>query len=228
MSIFSKSKNVLVVAAHPDDEVLGCGATVAKLAAQGCRVRTLILATGSLSRDDGSAQNVKALERTAQTAAKILGVEHISFAAFPDNAMDTVPLLEVVKRIEQETIEFQPDTVFTHHAGDLNIDHRIAHEAVLTACRPLPGASVKTIACFETPSSTEWQSIATPVFHPTLFVDCSDGMDLKRKAIDCYEMEMRPSPHARSVEQVEDIARVRGRSVGLATAEAFVLTRHKS
>jgi N-acetylglucosamine malate deacetylase 1 len=224
--MFQGIERALVVAAHPDDEVLGCGATVARLTASGVRVRALILATGGLSRADGSQDDVNDLKAAAMTAAVTLGVEEVIFGNLPDNAMDTVSLLEVVQLVESNVQNFKPQLLMTHHAGDLNIDHRIAHEAVLTACRPLAGNPVQTILTFETVSSTEWQSTALPAFRPTVFVECGPALEIKMTALGHYKMEMQESPHPRSVEQVRELAHLRGRANGFDAAEAFDVVRH--
>jgi LmbE family N-acetylglucosaminyl deacetylase len=226
IAVFDNTSRVLVVAAHPDDEVLGCGATVARLTESGTEVRTLIMATGSLSRESGTETEVVALEKSAGLAAETLGVNGVGFGRFPDNAMDTVALLKVAQRIEEEINAFRPTLVMTHHCGDLNIDHRITHEAVLTACRPLPDSVVRTILAFETVSSTEWQSGAFPAFVPNVYVECSDTLATKLAALAHYESEMRPAPHSRSLNQVRDLAAIRGRESGHEAAEVFQLIRH--
>lgn len=221
-----RAKKALVVAAHPDDELLGFGGTLARLVQAGTVVDILILATGALSRADAGSGEVNALMDQARLAAARIGARPPRFAGFPDNAMDGLPLLTVVQAVEAVVDELRPDLVFTHHAGDLNIDHRIAHEAVLTACRPLAGQPVRTILAGETMSSTEWQSVASSAFLPTVFVDVSATLDVKLAALSAYVGEMRPHPHPRSLEQVTDQAKVWGRKVGCAAAEAFMLVRH--
>ncbi|HKP95122.1 MAG TPA: PIG-L deacetylase family protein [Fibrobacteria bacterium] len=225
---------VLVVAAHPDDEVLGCGATMAAHARKGDRVHVLILAEGLTSRDPernrGSrAGGLSRLARAARKAHSILGVSGTTLEAFPDNRMDSVPLLDVVKVIESRIAAVRPDVIYTHHAGDLNIDHRVVHQAVATACRPLPGTALRSLLCFEVPSSTEWQ-IQSPAsaFAPNWHVDVTDTLALKLKALKAYASEMRPWPHSRSLEAVEHLARWRGASAGWDAAEAFMLGRHRA
>ena len=145
---------------------------------------------------------------------------------FPDNRMDAVALLDVVKKIEAAVEAFQPEIVYTHHAGDVNIDHRIVHDAVVTACRSLPGQLVKTILFFETVSSTEWQPPQSyPVFAPNWYVDIGAFMEKKLKALHFYDSEMRGYPHPRSYEGIEILAKQRGITVGVKYAEAFMLGR---
>ncbi len=218
-------RKALVVAAHPDDEVLGCGATVAQMVRAGIEVRTLILATGALSRPDTTASDVERLKHRARAAAKILGTADPQFAGFPDNAMDTVPLIDIVRKVEQIGASFRPDLILTHHQGDLNIDHQICFKAVLTAFRFLPGTPQSAILSFETPSATEYGALPTTAFVANHYVEIGDGLETKLQALRAYDEEMRPSPHPRSIDHIRDLARVRGREVGVGACEAFVLIR---
>lgn len=222
-------RSILILAAHPDDEVLGCGGVIAKLADQGANIHVAFLADGVFSRaGDQKNKNNELNDRriAAHKACGILGVKSISFGNFPDNRMDTLALLDVTQVVEQLIYAHQPDTIFTHHAGDLNIDHRRTHDAVFTACRPQRGHPVKTVLCFEVPSSTEWQLPgSTPVFTPNWFVDISDTIERKLAALEAYATELRPWPHPRSRQGVEHLARWRGATVGVDAAEAFILGR---
>lgn len=222
----------LIVASHPDDEVLGCGGTIARHAIAGDDVRVLILAEGVTSRDKSRKRKMRSLELTALSKAagkanKILGVKKLALCDLPDNRMDTVALLDIVKIIEELINEFKPLIIYTHHAGDLNIDHRRTHEAVVTACRPCPGCPVEELLFFEVPSSTEWQTPASSgsVFAPNWFVDVSQTLELKRKALEAYASEMRSWPHPRSIDAVMHLARWRGACAGFEAAEAFMLGR---
>lgn len=225
-------KTVLILAAHPDDEVLGCGGTIANLAGQGTRVHVAFLADGVASRDGDTTAQQAALEvrRTAaRQACKILGVTSVSFDDMPDNRLDSMALLDIVKPVEALIDQKRPDSVFTHHAGDLNIDHRRLHEAVVTACRPRTGHPVRALLFFEVASSTEWQTPGSaPVFAPNWFVDISATLERKMAALEAYDAEMCPWPHPRSRLGVEHLARWRGATVGVEAAEAFVLGRHLS
>jgi N-acetylglucosamine malate deacetylase 1 len=218
---------ILVVAAHPDDEVLGCGATIARHAASGDEVRVLILAEGITSRGAGrKASELAKLRSAAKKANGILAVKEHFLERMPDNRMDGVDLLDVVKVVERHVDEFNPQTVYTHHAGDLNVDHRVTHQAVMTACRPLPGHSVTRILCFEVPSSTEWQPPASgATFAPNWFNDVSRTLPVKLKALRAYAGEMRKWPHPRSLRAVEHLAHWRGATIGVDAAEAFMLAR---
>ena len=219
-------RRILVVAAHPDDEVLGCGGTIAAHSRLGDAVRVAILTRGLASRGKVRASEFKALQASARAANARLGVSDLEFGAFPDNAMDSLPRLSVIKHVEAVVASFRPQVVYTHHCGDLNVDHRRVGEAVVAACRPLPGSCVERIQFFEVPSSTEWQ-IGAPHgrFEPNWFVDVSRTLEAKLAALAEYQGEMREWPHARSIEAVGHLARWRGASVGLQAAEAFMLGR---
>jgi len=222
-------KNVLVVAAHPDDEILGCGATIAKLAANGCNVNIAIMAEGLTSRDKNrnvtaNKEELNELAQTAKKAAKFIGAKNLELLSLPDNRMDSMDLLDVVKEIESLKNKYKPDTIFTHNSTDVNIDHEIINRAVLTACRPVPGECVKTILSFEVQSSTEWK---TPYQFPAnWYEDVSDYMEMKLKALEIYESEMREFPHARSIEAVEALGKWRGSNIGCRYSEAFILERN--
>ncbi|HVZ53578.1 MAG TPA: PIG-L deacetylase family protein [Pseudolabrys sp.] len=220
-------RRVAVIVAHPDDEVLGCGGTIRRHVLAGDEVAVFILADGETSRDGhaGSAA-IGARHEAAQKAAAILGVSQLVARSLPDNRMDSLPLLDVVKVIEQHIRDFSPDTVYTHHIGDLNIDHRCVHKAVVTACRPQGGHPVLNLLFCEIPSSTEWQTPGSgPAFAPNCFVDIAATLDAKMQALRAYEAEMRPWPHVRSYEAVEHLARWRGATMGCAAAEAFIVGR---
>lgn len=221
--------SVLVIAAHPDDEVLGCGGTLIKAAAAGAEIHLAFLADGIGARHPDPAHRQAELDQrraAARTAADILGAASIHFGDLPDNRLDSVPLLDLTQRVEALIARHRPTTLLTHHAGDLNIDHRRTHQAVMTACRPQPGHPVRTLLCFEVPSSTEWQppGSGTP-FTPNWFVDIGATLDGKLAALAAYAAEVRDWPHPRSGAGVEYLARWRGASVGCEAAEAFMLAR---
>ena len=225
------SRKILVVAAHPDDEVLGCGGAILKHIESGDIVHTIIMAEGLTSRDccwdvEGRADELSELHKTAKKVADFMGVEKLIMNNFPDNRMDSVTLLDVVKTIEREVDEFQPNVVYTHHAGDVNVDHRVTHDAVITACRSLPGEPVREILFFETLSSTEWQMMtADKIFQPNVYVDITKQINKKIKALELYNSEMREYPHPRSYEGVKILAQYRGLTVGCPYGEAFMLGR---
>lgn len=221
---------VLVIAAHPDDEVLGCGGTLLKLARAGAEIHLAFLADGIGARNPDPAQRQAELDQrraAARAAADILGAASIHFDALPDNRLDSIPLLDLTQRVEALIARYRPTTLFTHHVGDLNIDHRRTHQAVMTACRPQSGHPVRTLLCFEVPSSTEWQppGSGTP-FTPNWFEDIGATLDGKLAALAAYAAEVRDWPHPRSREGVQYLARWRGATVGCEAAEAFMLARH--
>jgi N-acetylglucosamine malate deacetylase 1 len=225
-------KNVLVIAAHPDDEVLGCGGTVARHALHGDKVHLAILAEGVTSRSSERvtarhAAKLSHLQSAADLAGKRLGVASVSCHDFADNRMDSLDLLDVVKQVEKLISAHDPHIVYTHHCGDVNIDHAITHQAVFTACRPLPESRIERLLAFETASSTEWSPPgSSSAFAPNWFVDISATLGAKIDALGAYQTEMRAWPHPRSFEAVEHLARWRGATIGVEAAEAFVLLRN--
>lgn len=216
---------VAAIFAHPDDEVLGCGGALALHAARGDRVRILLLATGLASRNPVGAREIEELRDQGRRAARILGAGAVAFEDFPDNAMDGVPLLEVVKRVEAFLAGYSAELIYTHHGGDLNVDHRVVQRAVTTACRPLPGRGDHAILACEVTSSTEWATAPLAAFAPTEFVDISESLERKIAALSCYEGEIRSWPHPRSADGVQALARWRGAQAGFEAAEAFVTLR---
>jgi LmbE family N-acetylglucosaminyl deacetylase len=222
--------SVLVVAAHPDDEILGCGGTITRLAREGREVRIAILAEGISSRyaqrEDADQEQLRHLHARAQQAADKVGAKELVLCKLPDNRLDTVPLLDVVKLVEELVARFKPEVIYTHHPGDLNVDHGVVHRAVLTATRPVAGQRVKEIYAFEVPSSTEWAfQRLEPLFRPNVFVDITETLETKIEALACYDTETRKFPHPRSAEVLRAIATRWGSVVGLPAVEAFELIR---
>jgi len=214
---------VLIVAAHPDDEILGVGGTIARHVSRGDVVEILIVAEGATSRSDAEDGDLAKLREAANKAAQALGASPPILLGFPDNKLDSVPLLDLIHAVEAHAKALSPSIVYTHHRGDLNVDHRQVHEAVLTAFRPLPGETVRAIYAFETISSTEWG--VGPAFRPNHFVDIESVLEQKLEALSHYAMEMRDAPHARSMDAVKALAQMRGATVGLAAVEAFEVVR---
>ncbi|MGE7763359.1 PIG-L deacetylase family protein [Peribacillus sp. NPDC097895] len=213
------SMNVLVIAAHPDDEILGSGGTIKKLINHGYKVITVIAAKGRKEEE----QHIQPL---MQQANKHLGVDEVLFLEFPNLLLETIPLHEIAKAIEALLDKYQPSIIFTHHYGDTNKDHQILFQAVITAARPLPGKQPIEILCFETVSSSEWsQHTNDKEFKPNYFVDITDTIDDKLQSLHHYDIEMRPFPHPRSYDGVKYLARVRGMTVGVEFAEAFEIIR---
>jgi LmbE family N-acetylglucosaminyl deacetylase len=222
---------VLVVAAHPDDEVLGCGGTIARHAREGHDVHLAILGEGISSRharrDEASTGDLEALQADARAAAAVLGARSVVFGGLPDNRFDQLALLDVIKHVEGWIDTFRPGVIYTHHPGDLNVDHNIVFRAVLTATRPgAASVAVPDLYAFEVPSSTEWafQRIE-PVFRPNVFVEIAAGLDAKIAAMQCYRSERRESPHPRSPEMLRAAAGRWGAVAGMSAAEPFELIR---
>jgi len=223
------SESILVVAAHPDDEVLGCGGTIARLSTTHS-VHIAILGEGISSRHDARQQadkdNLARLRDDAEEVSRLLGASGLTLVGMPDNRFDEMALLDVVKPIERLIAEVQPSVIYTHHPGDLNIDHLVTFRAVMTATRPMMDCVVKDIYAFEVASSTEWAfQQFSPAFQPNVFVDVSATLDIKLQAMATYESEARQFPHPRSQQALQAIASRWGTVVGFGAAEAFQLIR---
>lgn len=219
-------KKILVVAAHPDDEVIGCGGTIARHTSEGDQVHIIFMADGVKSRKTFTTGDIEKRNKASIDSCKILGAQIPQFLSFPDNKMDTVALLDIVQELESSINKIQPSIIYTHHGEDLNVDHRITHKAVLTACRPQPLSFISEIYSFEVLSSTEWVSPNPKnAFVPNRFVDISKFIKLKEKALNAYIEEMRSFPHSRSIETAKFLAKYRGSSMGMKAAESFQTER---
>lgn len=221
---------ILVIAAHPDDEVLGCGGMIARRAAEGHHVAITILGEGVTSRyqqrDQADRAQVERLHGRSREVAHLLGAREVYLEGLPDNRFDTVPLLDVVKILENILAKVGPEIVYTQHGGDLNVDHQVVYRATLTATRPMAGCGVKQVLAYEVASSTEWafQQFA-PMFRPNVFINIASTLKTKIQAMEHYESEARLFPHPRSPEALEAIAKRWGSVVGVPAAEAFELVR---
>lgn len=224
-------KTVLIVAAHPDDEILGVGATAARHAAQGDAVYALILGEGQTSRgthrEDTGKEIVDALHQNTLESARAIGFRDVFFADFPDNRFDEVDLLDIVKAVEGKIRELEPQIIYTHYSGDLNVDHQYTARAVLTATRPIGDYCVEEIYAFETLSSSEWNFdySAQPAFCPNVFVDITEYYAQKEEAMQSYVSELCAFPHPRSLEGMDVLSKTRGMAAGMPRAEAFMLIR---
>ena len=219
------NKIVLVVAAHTDDEVLGCGGAILRHVADNDMVHGIFMTDGISARDDRSERLRHERRLAAEKAHKILGLSTVHHLDFPDNQMDTVSALDLAKSVETVIQKLNPEVIYTHHRGDLNIDHCLTARATMVACRPQPGCSVKEIYGFEVLSSTGWDAPQEKPFTPEMFVDISNVLEKKIEAFRAYSHEVRPSPHARSKENVEYLAKYRGHHIGVDAAEAFSVLR---
>jgi LmbE family N-acetylglucosaminyl deacetylase len=220
----------LVLAAHPDDEVLGAGGTIARLAAEGREVHIAILAEGITSRyterDQADATLLDDLHADARRVAGHLGAAAVTLHGLPDNRLDTVALLDVVKIVEDLVDTLRPSDLFIQHAGDLNVDHGVVYRAALTATRPVEGQPVRRVLAYEVASSTEWAfQQFEPAFRPNVFVPIEDTLERKIEAMEVYRREARRFPHPRSPEALRGCARRWVSVVGVGAAEAFQLVR---
>jgi len=218
------SKKILIVASHPDDEVLGCFGTVSRLIKEGYEAYALILGEGKTSRDDtriveNKSEEIAVLNSETQKANDSIGIKKVFVESFPDNRFDSVDLLDIIKIISKVKEEVKPDIIFTHYEHDLNIDHQITYKAVITATRPMEDECVKEIYSFEILSSTEWNYPIS--FSPDTYYDINDTLDLKIKAMKEYTSELCEYPHPRSLEGIDLNAKYQGMRVGKKAAEAF-------
>lgn len=222
--------NILIIAAHPDDEVLGCGGTIARMSHEGNYIYIAILGEGISSRyrqrEQADTSLVVELKERSQRAGELLGAKEVFTFDLPDNRFDTVPMLDIVKLVEDLIERIRPQVIYTHHGGDLNIDHRQVFCATLTATRPFSGCPVNRIYSYEVPSSTEWaMGNFYPSFMPNVFVDIQGTLEIKIQAMSLYESERRVFPHPRSPEVLRAIATRWGSLAGCAAAEAFEVVR---
>lgn len=220
---------ILVIAAHPDDEVYGMGGTIARLSAEGNEVHVLIVTDGCTAQYAGQAnlpEIVAQKHREALEANEILGVKKVHFGTFPDMKLDTVPHVDLNRLIEDAVNAIQPEAVYTHFYGDVNLDHQMVYRSALVAVRPISGQCVKELYCYQTPSSTEWSpQLAQTAFLPNVMVDISDFETAKEQALLAYQTEVRVYPHPRSPQYVRETDRARGLQWGLGSSEAFMLLR---
>lgn len=216
--------SVVIVAPHPDDEVLGCGGVMARHAAAGDDVHVVIVTRGA--SDLFSDESIEQTRRELRAAHDVLGVRKVEFLDFPAPRLDTVPQQELADSLRDVFRTAAAKTLYLPHRADLHNDHRLIFLASLVAARPIRGSTVKKILCYETLSETEWAApFGDEAFTPTHFVDISDTLEKKLEAVACYRSQLEPAPHPRSVDSVANLARYRGASAGLAAAEAFVLVR---
>ncbi len=219
-----KNDKILIIAAHPDDEILGCGGTIAKMKNKN-NIQIIFMTNGVGARGANRIKEIKKRKKASIKLFNFLNLPKPTFYNFPDNQMDKVPLLKIIKKIENKIKIFRPKTVITHYSNCLNIDHRITFEAVTTACRPINNLSVKKILSFEVPSSTDWALFKGKKFEPNYYVDISNHIKDKLEFIKFYKDELRKYPHSRSIQSIKSLASFRGVSCGVKFAEGFYLNR---
>jgi len=224
---------ILAIAAHPDDEVLGCGGLLFSRHSAGDNFKILLLGEGITSRQEKRVltpeinEQLDFLKRNARACADDLGADDIEFANLPDNRFDSVEFLDIVKIIEKNIRNYSPDIIFTHYGHDLNIDHRICYNAVMTATRPHSGTFVPEIYSFEVPSSTDFiPSSCYAPFQPNFYFSLSEkALEAKLKAYSNYVTEVPEFPHSRSMESLRIYHSKRGIECGSFRAEAFIQVR---
>lgn len=219
-----KKGKILIVAAHPDDEILGCGGSILKL--KKSNDINVIFMTNGVSARGKNKVSEKKRKNACLKLFKYLGISIPEFYNFPDNQLDKIPLLKITKKIEKKIDSFKPDTIFTHYSNCLNIDHRKTFEAVNTACRPINNLSVNKILSFEIPSSTDWALFREKNFQPNYYINISKFLDEKINLIKFYKDELRNYPHSRSIKSIKSLASYRGVSCGVEYAEGFYLNRY--
>ncbi len=219
-----KKKKILIIAAHPDDEILGCGGTIIKLKDK-CEIFTIFMTDGVSARGATSSKKEKQIRKRACIKLfEFLKIKKPIFLNLPDNQLDKLPLLKIVKKIEKHLFKIDPDEVFTHYENCLNIDHKITFQATITACRPIKNLNIKKILSFEIPSSTDW-SLSKKKFNPNYFVNITNQISKKINALKYYKMELRKDPHSRSLNSIKALSKFRGASSGVMFAEAFYINR---
>ncbi len=217
---------ILIIAPHPDDEVLGCGGTIKKYARKGDEVYLCIVTKAYVP--DWSEQFIKEREKEINCAKKTLGIKQVSFLNLPTVKLDTIPQKQLNDSISECVQRISPDVLFLPFPGDINKDHKLVSESALVAARPKPENPIKKVFCYEVLSETEWAKPAQKiedVFVPNFYEDISDFLDDKLKAMECYKSELKNYPHPRSLEGIITLARKRGTESGLKAAEAFMLIR---
>jgi LmbE family N-acetylglucosaminyl deacetylase len=216
--------NILVIATHPDDEVLGCGGVIARHAARGDRVEVVVVTRGA--PDLYSEAQVKALRKELEDAHAILGAAAVHYLDFPAPKLDLIPAFELADSIGAQISAIRPAAAYLPHHGDLHADHRSVFAAALVAARPIGDRIVRRLLSYETLSETEWAApAAEDAFLPSVFVDITDFLEQKKQALAAYRSQLKDFPHPRSLQAVESLARLRGSTVGVPAAEAFQLIR---
>jgi LmbE family N-acetylglucosaminyl deacetylase len=217
---------ILVIATHPDDEILGCGGTLARHAACGDDVQAIVVTQGA--EDIYSHESEVLGRKELKRAHKIVGIKKCHFLDFPAPKLDIVPNYKIADSIKEVLTSFGPSIVYLPHRGDIHVDHRAVYQATLVAARPTRDTSIKKMLCYETLSETDWAPpSADDAFIPTVFVDISPYIDIKMQAMECYKSQLKEPPHSRSIEALRALARLRGSTIGFEWAETFMLVRER-
>lgn len=219
--------NILVVAPHADDEVLGCGASIARHVESGDSVVVAIMTNASIGAPELFSENdIERVRMEARAAHRLLGVRDTVVFDFPAPCLDQYPQYKISEKLSELILDFKPDTVYVPHAGDIHCDHGVVFRSALVACRPFANSSVKNIYAYETLSETEWASpYAGEAFSPNHFIDVSSVFHKKIDAMRRYESQLRPFPHPRSLEAIDALSRFRGSTISVGHAEAFMTMR---
>ena len=219
-------KKVLIIVAHPDDESFGCGGLIKKLSKKKNNIFVVSFTNGVGSRNKTSVKKINNRKVASIKASKILGFKWLAQYDFPDNELDKISLLEIIKKIESHKKKINPHIVLTHNFTDLNIDHRLVAEATLTAFRPEPKETLELFLTFEVPSATDYRVLRNKKnFMPNYFVNIEKFIDKKIKAIKCYKNEIKKYPHSRSILGIKNLNKLRGNQSGLKYSEAFEIIR---
>jgi len=218
-------RKILVIAPHPDDEVLGCGGIIARYSRQGDEVFLCVVTKAYAP--DWSEEFIKNRPKEVGAVRKILGIKKVYFLDFPTVKLDTVPQKELIAAISGVIKDIGPETLYLPHIGDINKDHRLVFEAALVASRPLSAPVIKKILSYETLSETEY-GMSLKIFSPNVYEDVSGTFGSKIEAIKVYGSELKEFPHPRSLEVIGALAKKRGSEAGFKLAEAFMLIREMS
>jgi len=214
----------LIIAPHPDDEVLGCGGTIRKLSEMGEDVYVLVVSRGK--KEMYSEDQILNIRNEARNAHKILGVIETRFLDFPAPDLDMVSIAEISIAISEVIWEYKIETIYLPHYGDIHHDHRVVFQSGLVAARPVNGNPVKKIFSYETLSETEWAPpLSDMAFLPTKFVNITGVFKFKLEAMTCFKSQLRDFPNPRSLKAIEAMANLRGSTVGFNYAEAFMTIR---
>jgi len=217
---------ILVIATHPDDEILGCGGTLARHVASGDDVQAVVVTRGA--EDLYPPEMVARGRAELKRAHKIVGIKKCHFLDFPAPKLDIIPNHKIADSIKKVFNTFNPSIVYLPHRGDIHVDHKAVYQATLVAARPSRDTSIKKLFCYETLSETDWAPpSADDAFIPTVFVDISPYIEIKMQAMECYKSQLKDPPHSRSIDALRALARLRGSTIGFEWAEAFMLVRER-